>query len=32
MEEAGITITDFNWWLSQVRIRYQIACDELRLS
>lgn len=32
MEEAGIEIADFGWWLSQVRIRYQIACDELRLS
>lgn len=31
MAEAGITITDFNWWLSQVKLRYQIACDELRL-
>jgi len=32
MEEAGVEISDFGWWLSQVRIRYQIACDELRLS
>jgi HD-like signal output (HDOD) protein len=31
MEEAGVEIADFGWWLSQVRIRYQIACDELRL-
>jgi HD-like signal output (HDOD) protein len=31
MEEAGVEISDFGWWLSQVRIRYQIACDELRL-
>jgi HD-like signal output (HDOD) protein len=32
MAEAGVEISDFGWWLSQVRIRYQIACDELRLS
>ena len=32
MDEAGVEIGDFGWWLSQVRIRYQIACDELRLS
>lgn len=32
MEEAGVEIGDFGWWLSQVRIRYTIACDELRLS
>lgn len=32
MEEAGVEIGDFGWWLSKVRIRYQIACDELRLS
>ncbi|MEO7597297.1 MAG: HDOD domain-containing protein [Opitutus sp.] len=31
MEEAGVEISDFSWWLSQVRIRYRIACDELRL-
>jgi len=31
MEEAGVEISDFGWWLSQVHIRYQIACDELRL-
>jgi HD-like signal output (HDOD) protein len=31
MEEAGVEIADFGWWLSQIRIRYQIACDELRL-
>jgi HD-like signal output (HDOD) protein len=31
MQEAGVEIADFGWWLSQVRIRYQIACDELRL-
>lgn len=32
MDEAGVEIGDFGWWLSQVRIRYSIACDELRLS
>jgi HD-like signal output (HDOD) protein len=32
LDEAGVEIGDFGWWLSQVRIRYQIACDELRLS
>jgi HD-like signal output (HDOD) protein len=32
MEEAGVQVADFGWWLSQVRLRYQIACDELRLS
>ncbi|HYP16071.1 MAG TPA: HDOD domain-containing protein [Opitutus sp.] len=32
MDEAGVEIGDFGWWLSKVRIRYQIACDELRLS
>ena len=32
MEEAGVKISDFGWWLSQVRIRYRIACDELKLS
>lgn len=32
LREAGVEIGDFGWWLSQVRIRYQIACDELRLS
>ena len=32
MQEAGVQIGDFGWWLSQVRIRYTIACDELRLS
>ncbi len=32
MEEAGVEIGDFGWWLSQVRIRYTIACDELRLT
>lgn len=31
MEAAGIEVKDFGWWLSQVRVRYQIACDELRL-
>ena len=31
MAEAGVEISDFGWWLSQVRIRYRIACDELRL-
>lgn len=31
LDEAGVEIGDFGWWLSQVRIRYQIACDELRL-
>ena len=32
MEQAGVEVADFGWWLSQVRLRYQIACDELRLS
>lgn len=32
MQEAGVEISDFGWWLSQVRIRYRIACDELKLS
>lgn len=32
LEEAGVEIGDFGWWLSQVRIRYTIACDELRLT
>ena len=32
LQEAGVQIEDFGWWLSQVRIRYQIACDELRLA
>lgn len=31
MEGAGVEIGDFGWWLSKVRIRYQIACDELKL-
>ena len=31
LEEAGVEIADFGWWLSQVRFRYQIACDELKL-
>ena len=31
LEEAGVEIADFGWWLSQVRLRYQIACDELKL-
>lgn len=31
LEAAGVEIEDFGWWLSQVRVRYQIACDELRL-
>ncbi len=31
LAEAGVQIGDFGWWLSQVRIRYRIACDELRL-
>jgi len=32
MEAAGVRMDDFGWWLSRVRIRYQIACDELRLA
>ena len=32
LEEAGVEIADFSWWLSQVRQRYRIACDELRLA
>jgi HD-like signal output (HDOD) protein len=32
MQESGVEISDFGWWLSQVKIRYRIACDELRLS
>ncbi|HVU25986.1 MAG TPA: HDOD domain-containing protein [Opitutus sp.] len=31
LKEAGVEINDFGWWLSRVRIRFQIACDELRL-
>jgi HD-like signal output (HDOD) protein len=32
LEESGVTISDFGHWLSLMRIRYTIACDELRLS
>ena len=31
MQEAGVEISDYDWWLSQVRIRYRIAFDELKL-
>ena len=32
MQEAGVEIGDFGWWLGRVRRRHQIACDELKLS
>lgn len=32
LEGAGVKIEDFGWWLSQVRMRYTIARDELRIS
>lgn len=32
LEESGMPITEFGPWLSQVRIRYTLACEELRLS
>lgn len=32
LEEAGVKIEDFGWWLSQVKTRYRLACDELRLA
>jgi hypothetical protein len=31
LEEAGMSVGDFSPWLAQVRIRYTIACEELRL-
>lgn len=31
LEEAGIEIGDFGAWLGQVRRKYTLACDEMRL-
>lgn len=31
LEETAMPLDDFGEWLSQVRIRYTIACEELRL-
>lgn len=31
LEEAGMPIGDFDWWLKDVRSRYNRACDELGL-
>jgi HD-like signal output (HDOD) protein len=32
LEEAGVEISDFGDWLRLLRVRYTIACEELRLS
>lgn len=32
LEEAGVEIADFGDWLKQLRIRYTLACEELRLA
>jgi HD-like signal output (HDOD) protein len=32
LEEAGIQISDFGDWLRLLRVRYTLACEELRLS
>jgi HD-like signal output (HDOD) protein len=32
LAESGVEIADFGEWLRKVRIRYALACDELRLS
>jgi HD-like signal output (HDOD) protein len=32
LEESGVEMSDFGGWLSTLRIRYSIACMELRLS
>lgn len=31
LEEAGLKIDDFDWWLSEVRRRFELACTELGL-
>jgi HD-like signal output (HDOD) protein len=31
LDESGVEIADFGDWLRQVRVRYTIACEELRL-
>ncbi len=31
LREAGVEIADFGSWLRQIRIRYTLACEELRL-
>jgi HD-like signal output (HDOD) protein len=32
LAESGVEISDFGHWLSIMRVRYTIACEELRLS
>ncbi|MEO5960571.1 MAG: HDOD domain-containing protein, partial [Opitutaceae bacterium] len=31
LDESGVEIADFGEWLTTVRVRYTIACEELRL-
>ena len=31
LKEAGMPLEDFNEWLKRVKVRYTIACEELRL-
>jgi HD-like signal output (HDOD) protein len=31
LEEAGVDISDFDHWLRMLRIRYSVACTELRI-
>jgi HD-like signal output (HDOD) protein len=32
LEESGVELSDFDHWLRMLRIRYSVACTELRLS